>query len=379
MLMPPAAMPGVVAGAAPPATMPPEVKDQLDQLKEDMTKMMSASEDAGAKGDVDGSQFKLMLVGEIKTKMKELEDKYPAGPAPRAPAGGAGGMGLPGMPAGITGAPLIPMQPRIISGVLPPGMSLETWQKLQALARTKLQADAYDVTQAQSAHIQPEVQELAHHFQLTEGHARMLNEQLKRRNNTYDEDIAAMYEILKGAKNPIDLLMVCVHWMREGVFNGVKTPNPNVEKAAAKFGLDPPSACKLAQVLETREDGEDCLRRVITHLERSNKPSAMVMKMLRGIKSGDCVDECSHAPSIGSYLHKEEHKATQREASRKSRSRVRAKSPAKQRERSRSRDKKKSRDRDRDKKSRDRDRDRDRDKKSRSRSRDKRSRSRRRR
>ena len=61
-----------------------------------------------------------------------------------------------------------------------------------------------------------------HYFKISDRHARMLNEQLKplgsrllsalplglylpplrRRNNTYEEDIASLYEILKGAKNP---------------------------------------------------------------------------------------------------------------------------------------------------------------------------------
>merc|ERR1712187_523463 len=103
---------------------------------------------------------------------------------------------------------------------------------------------------ANSMNIGPEVTELAHHFNLTERHSRMLNEQLKKRNNTYDDDIAAMYEILKGAKNPADLLMVSIRWMSEGVFNGTDTPNKDVEKAAKKYGLDAPSACKLAEVLE---------------------------------------------------------------------------------------------------------------------------------
>ena len=66
----------------------------------------------------------------------------------------------------------------------------------------------------------------------------MLNEQLKRRNNTYEEDrsaagpapeprrasltcfgqdIASLYEILKGAKNPADLLMAA-RPLEEGEF-----------------------------------------------------------------------------------------------------------------------------------------------------------------
>ena len=30
------------------------------------------------------------------------------------------------------------------------------------------------------------------------------------------QDIAALYEILKGAKNPADLLMVSIRWMEQG-------------------------------------------------------------------------------------------------------------------------------------------------------------------
>merc|ERR1719162_2146052 len=113
---------------------------------------------------------------------------------------------------------------------------------------------AVDITQQQAleyeqsrmcAGVEPEVAECAHHFGLSDRHAKMLDEQMKKRNDTYDEDLAAMYEILKGAKNPADLLMVSIRWMSEGVFRGTLTPNPEVEKVAKKFKLDPPSACKL--------------------------------------------------------------------------------------------------------------------------------------
>merc|ERR1719392_255248 len=96
----------------------------------------------------------------------------------------------------------------------------------------------YDQEKHNSRNLEPEVIELAHHFNLTDRHARLLDEQLKKRNNTYEDDIAAMYEILKGAKNPADLLMVSIRWMAEGIFNGTKTPNPDVEKAAKKYKLD---------------------------------------------------------------------------------------------------------------------------------------------
>merc|ERR1719510_1847635 len=151
---------------------------------------------------------------------------------------------------------------------------------------TQQRAMEYEQEKANSSSMEPEVIELAHHFNLTDRHARMLDEQLKKRNNTYEDDIAAMYEILKGAKNPADLLMVSIRWMSEGIFRGTLMPNPDVEKAAKKYRLDAPSACKLAEVLESRSDPDSDLRKVCTHLERSNRPSALVMMMLRDLKSG---------------------------------------------------------------------------------------------
>lgn len=186
---------------------------------------------------------------------------------------------------------------------------------------TQQRALEYEQEKANSGTVEPEVQELAHHFQLTDRHARMIDEQLKKRNDTYEDDIAAMYEILKGAKNPADLLMVSIRWMAEGVFRGVKTPNPAVEKAAKKYKLDAPSACKLAEVLEGREDPDEDLRKINTHLERSNKPSSLVMMMLKNLKGGNPVEESKKAPAIGSYLHKEEMKKQEQKGRSRSRGR----------------------------------------------------------
>merc|ERR1740121_1064768 len=189
-----------------------------------------------------------------------------------------------------------------------------------AVQITQQQALEYEQSKMNSGNIEPEVVELAHHFCLSERHARLLNEQLKKRNNTYEDDIAAMYEILKGAKNPADLLMVSIRWMSEGIFRGCLTPNTDVEKIAKKFRLDAPSACKLAEVLETRKDPDDDLKRICSHLERSNKPSSLVMMMLKDIKAGNPIPESTKQPAIGSFLHREE---TKKQARQRSRSRGR--------------------------------------------------------
>merc|ERR1712039_637708 len=84
------------------------------------------------------------------------------------------------------------------------------------------------------------------------------------------------------------------------------TPIVGVDKAAQKFGLDTAAAFRLADSLERREDPVEDLRKICTHLERSNKPSAMAMKLLKDLREGNVVEECTHAPSIGSFAHKQE-------------------------------------------------------------------------
>lgn len=239
-------------------------------------------------------------------------------------------------------------------------MQLYQSPEQMAINITQQRATEYEMEKSSSTVIEPEVVELAHHFQLTDRHARMLDEQLKKRNDTYEDDIASMYEILKGAKNPADLLMVSIRWMSEGIFNGLDTPNAEVCKAAKKYKLDAPSACKLAEVLETRKEPENDLRLISSHLERSNKPSSLVMMMLKSLKQGNAVEECKKPPAIGSYLHKVEMSKGDKDRHEKdkgrsggggrggrsrSRSRRRERSRSRRRERSKSRRRSRSRDR----------------------------------
>jgi len=157
------------------------------------------------------------------------------------------------------------------------------------------------------------------------------------RKDTFTEDMAAIWDILEGARSPSGLLMVKVREMAEGTFRGFSTPEEDVQKFAKQYKLDVQASAKLAEVLSKRQDPKGDMEKIGKHLERSNKPSALMMLMLKELRLGNPVPECSHAPAIGSKIHNRELEREKRE------------------KRSRSR-------RDRDRRSRDRDRrDRDRD------------------
>merc|ERR1719401_1561757 len=149
---------------------------------------------------------------------------------------------------------------------------------------TRQAAEQYD--QIVAGGLDPEVQELSHHFNLDDRAVRALDQQMKKRKATFEEDMSAIWEILEGARNPSGLLMVKVREMAEGIFRGFSTPEADVAAFAKRFGLDAHASAKLAEVLSRRGDPKEDMKKLAKHLERSNKPSACCMLMLKGLREG---------------------------------------------------------------------------------------------
>jgi len=202
---------------------------------------------------------------------------------------------------------------------------LQIQQQQQALQQpiasqlTLQAAQAYDASVQEK--IDPEVQELAHHFKLDERITKDLDVQMKTRKQTFDDDLTALWEILEGARHPAGLLRVKIREMEEGSFRGTATPDRAVEDAAKKFNLDAQASAKLAEVLGKRDDRKKDLRQICKHLELSNKPSSLVMLMLKDLRAGLPVKDPEYPPAVGSYAHKQGLKRGGRSRSREKRRR----------------------------------------------------------
>merc|ERR1719277_2705108 len=208
---------------------------------------------------------------------------------------------MPGMdPSGQMQAMLLYQQ------MLQQQMGLQQQQMQQQAAATSqftLQAaQAYEESVQQA--VDTEVQELARHFKLDERITRDLDVQMKKRQGTFEDDMRALWEILEGARNPAGLLRVKIREMEEGTFRGTATPDRDVEEMAKKFGLDAQASAKLAEVLGKREDRKKDLRQICKHLELSNKPSSLVMLMLKDLRAGIAVKDPEYPAAVGSYRHK---------------------------------------------------------------------------
>lgn len=185
--------------------------------------------------------------------------------------------------------------------------------------------------QSCSASVAPEVTEMAHHFKLDERITKDLDQQLKKRNATFDEDLHALWQLLEGARHPWGLLKMKIQEMREGTFRGTATPDRDVEDLARKYGLDVQASARLAEALSHRNDRRGDIKMIARHVELSNKPSALVMLMLKDLRAGKPLTIPEHPPAVGSYSHKQGLRRRSRSRGRRSRSRGRYHSPSRSR------------------------------------------------
>merc|ERR1719436_1134576 len=79
-----------------------------------------------------------------------------------------------------------------------------------------------------------------------------------------------------------------------------------VQEFAKKYRLDAQAAVKLGEVLDKREDAEGDMVKLGKHLERSNKPSSLMMMMLRDLRDGKPIKEPEYAAAVGSKVHEKE-------------------------------------------------------------------------
>merc|ERR1719352_1719232 len=91
-----------------------------------------------------------------------------------------------------------------------------------------------------------------------------------------------------------------------GTFRGMSALDKTVQEFAKKYKLDAQAAVKLAEVLSNREDAEGDMTKIGKHLERSNKPSALMMMLLKNLREGKPVKDPEYPTAIGSRVHEKE-------------------------------------------------------------------------
>merc|ERR1711920_1043625 len=180
------------------------------------------------------------------------------------------------------------------------------------------------------------------------------------RGKTAEGDLETLEAILEESERSAnDELMLQIKRMQSGDFVGYPANHKLILAIQTKFDLDEQATNKMTEALVNlgKEKAKKTLKQLNAHLELSNKPSALVCKMLGKLRNGEDLGTPYYRAGEGSFADKqaaiEERKDEQRRAARKEQEKG---SRSRSRSRSRDRDRRRRDDRDRD---RDRDRNRD--------------------
>eukprot|EP00913_Durusdinium_trenchii_P014811 g13889.t1 len=121
--------------------------------------------------------------------------------------------------------------------------------------------------------IDPQIQELCDYFNIEDRWVKRLNETMRKRQDTKQEDIEKLYEVLERARSPTGLLTVKIGEMECGRFD--------VERLARKFRLDEPVASRLTELVHRRKQqgepdrAQKDLHTIEQHLRYCKRTSAM--------------------------------------------------------------------------------------------------------
>merc|ERR1719162_50174 len=134
-----------------------------------------------------------------------------------------------------------------------------------------------------------EVRELGDYFNIEERWVKRLNETMRKRQDTKEQDLAKLYEVLERARSPTGLLTVKIGEMESGQFVGKIKPDKDVERLAKKFKLDEHVVSRLTELAVRRKDTKEAdLERMEQHLRYCKRPSAMATLLAGKLLEGEC-------------------------------------------------------------------------------------------
>lgn len=183
----------------------------------------------------------------------------------------------------------------------------------------------------------PQVLELCKNFQIEDRIRDRLNDVMMTREETFDSDIKALWEVCESATKPSGYLMVKISELERGVFTGAQKSDNDLTTFAQKNRLD--DRC-LAKMIEVFSDRQDTKRQELKEIQKRMKgvekaQTTVVMPMLESLK------RTGKFPSPERASRKKS-KSRQRSPSRsssRSRSRSESRSPSRKKSRSRKRKK----------------------------------------
>ncbi|CAK9046858.1 unnamed protein product [Durusdinium trenchii] len=136
--------------------------------------------------------------------------------------------------------------------------------------------------------LDPEVRKLGDHFNIEDRWLVRLDELMRRRKDTKDQDLAKLYEVLEQARSPTGLLVAKLGEMECGQFVGKVKPDRNIERLATRYNLDTRVVSRLTELRVRRKKTQtEDFNRLEQHLSLCKRPSATATLLIGKVLEGE--------------------------------------------------------------------------------------------
>lgn len=155
------------------------------------------------------------------------------------------------------------------------------------VARFRSQAEAAN----KETRLDPDIADLADHFDLEESLARHLHAVMQGREDTFEADMLTLWDVLENAKDPSETLQEKIEELVAGTFVAKTKTHNDVVKFCKKYELDHMATKNLIEALAVRERDHETntsrdLERLAVHMEHSSAPSKLISMKLKEIRGG---------------------------------------------------------------------------------------------
>lgn len=135
--------------------------------------------------------------------------------------------------------------------------------------------------------ISPDVRKLCNYFKIEDRWIERLDETLKRREDTREEDVAKLYEVLDRARSPTGLLVIKIGEMECGQFDSRIKPDKHIIRIARQFNLDREARDRLALLgVQRKRTKQEDMDRMEQHMTMSRHPSDLAISLANKLLDG---------------------------------------------------------------------------------------------
>lgn len=160
----------------------------------------------------------------------------------------------------------------------------------QASSFPDLYAKTFQQWEPETYQPDPDVVAFCKNYKIEEHVMGQLDELMKNRKATFEEDMLRLTNDLDRCRNPNGLLICKIKQMREGTFVGQwLKPDPEINHFTKKFNLDAEAQKRFAECIcrHTPAKRQAVYMELELHLEASQNPSAFMMMNLKKIGDGE--------------------------------------------------------------------------------------------